>query len=418
VLVVVCLSLTLVVTSILALLATPRYASTTRLFISTPQNRSAAAYQGGLFSEQRVASYADLITGQSLAQRVVNKLKLSESAAELSGEITTSVVPNTVILAITVTDTSPARSQLLSQTVANQFIQLVAQLETPPGSHVAPIRATVVDAADLPSIPVSPRPLRNLAFASLFGLLLGFGVAAIRDSLDTAVRSEAEVAALTGATVLGDSRTGSKRRSGALVTDAKAPASLPEAYRTLRTHVRFVDVGVPARVVVVTSAKPSEGKTITAINLALTFAQADKRVLLVEADLRWPGVSAILELDSSVGLRDVLAGQTEVEDAFTTIIVDGVHLEVLPSGALPSNPSELLESVAMQEVLKALRASYDVIVLDSPPLLRVTDAAVLAAQADGALLVVRMGKTTREEVQSATQRLTAVGARLLGTVLN
>jgi capsular exopolysaccharide synthesis family protein len=372
----------------------------------------------GFFSEQRVAAYADLITGQRVARRVIKQLNLNESAADLSSQITTSVVPNTVILAVTATDPSAARSQLLSRTVAAQFIRLVAQLETPPGGGAAPIRAAIVDAANRPATPISPKPVRNLALAALFGLLLGVGVAAIRDSLDNSVRSEDEVAAATGATVLGTLPRGSRRRPGRFVTDIKAPTALTEGYRMLRTNLQFVGGDNPLSVVVVTSAKPAEGKTLTSINLALSFARADKRVLIVEADLRWPGISASLGLDPSLGLTGVLASRhAKVEDVIRPTIVDGCRLDVLPSGAIPANPSELLDSAAMQQALKTLRDFYDVIVIDTPPLLRVTDAALLASQADGALLVVRIGKTTREDIKLAKRALTAVGARVLGTVL-
>src|SRR5680860_397476 len=166
----------------------------------------------------------------------------------------------------------------------------------------------------------------------------------------------------------------------------------------------------------VTSSVPEEGKTTTATNLAITLAQAGQKVMLVEADLRRPKVAGMLRLESAVGLTTVLVGRVDLREAIQDHSVP--NLSVLTSGALPPNPAELLQSLAMGEVLTRLRAEYDVIIIDAPPLLPVTDAALLASQSDGALIVVRHGKTTRDQLRHAIERLDSVDARALGVVLN
>jgi capsular exopolysaccharide synthesis family protein len=180
--------------------------------------------------------------------------------------------------------------------------------------------------------------------------------------------------------------------------------------------LRYVDVDNPPRSVVITSSLPGEGKTTTACNLAIALAQDGSKVLLVEADLRLPRVAEYLGVDGSLGLTDVLIGQTDPQAAI--ISWQRGLLDFLPSGAIPPNPSELLGSKHMVDLLEQFTRSYDIVVIDSPPLLPVTDAAILARVADGALLVTRYASATKENVTDASEHLHQAGARLLGTMLN
>jgi capsular exopolysaccharide synthesis family protein len=415
-LILVCMLAAAAVAAGITLRATPQYASTATLFISTPNTASADAYQGGLFSQQRVTSYADLIRGESLAQLVVKRLHLSETAAALSSEISSSVTPETVLLRVTVTDPVPARAQLLANGVADEFTSYVRQLETSAGQKQSPVSATVVDAAELPTAPASPRPLRNLVLADILGLFLGIGLAVLREVLDTTIKSAEDCAAVTTAPLLGSIRFDTKAAKNPLVTDIDTHAPRVEAFRMLRTNIQFVDIDKRSKVFVVTSALPAEGKSTTAINLAITMAQGEHRVLLIEADLRRPRASAYLNLEPTVGLTTLLIGKVDTEEAIQPWGDSGLH--VIASGAVPPNPADLLQSQAMGDILAKLRTTYDVIIIDAPPLLPVTDAALLAAQADGAILVVRHGKTTKEQGSAAAERLTAVDAKIAGCVLN
>jgi capsular exopolysaccharide synthesis family protein len=415
-LIVVCLLIAVGVAALLTLQVTPRYASTSRLFVSTPGSDTSAAYQGGLFSQQRVASYADLVTGDEIAQRVIDKLGLHESASALSSQISATVVPETVILDVTVTDPNPRMAQRLDQAVADEFTDYITELETPPGKHRAPIKATVVDPAPLPGSAVYPQPVRNIGLAAIVGLLLGVGGAVLRETLNTSVRTPEDVAAASGAPILGSIAYDASAAKEPLVTGLDTHAPRVEAFRMLRTNLQFVDVDRASKLFLVTSSLPGEGKTTTATNLAVTLARAGQRVVLVEGDLRRPKVGEYLRLETVVGLTTVLVGRLAIDDALQPWGKDG--LVVLTSGATPPNPSELLQSQSMAQVLADLRRRFDVIVVDAPPLLPVTDAALLAAQADGALLVVRHGKTKREQVRGSVERLQAVGGRLVGVVLN
>lgn len=397
--------------------ATPQYTSTARLFVSTSSSSDDnQALQGGQFSLQRVKSYANLLTGEVIARRVVEKLDLAEDPRVLASQISATAAVDTVILTVNVIDPSPERAQKLANAVSEEFVAYVAELETPPGKDEATIKATIVDPANKPGAPVSPNPKRNLALGLILGLLLGAGIAVLRETLDSTIKSSKQLDDLIDAPVLGAIGFDSAAVDTPLVTSLDTYAPRTEAFRVLRTNLQFVDPDQDHKVFVVTSSLPSEGKTTTAVNLALVLAEGGERVVLIEADLRRPKVSEYLRLEQSVGLTTVLVGRVELKDALQP--TSHPNLTVLASGATPPNPAELLKSKAMSGLLQELREEFDIVLIDSPPLLPVTDGALIAAQVDGALLVVRHGKTTVDQVGAAQDRLESVGAHTAGVILS
>ena len=395
--------------------ATPQYSSAARLFVSTSASDDAQAFQGSQFSLQRVKSYADMVSGNEVAKRVIAQLKLDDTPRELAKQITAISKPDTVILTIRVTDPSPKRATTLANAVAREFVGYVAELETPPGKDEATIKATVIDEATEPVNPVSPKPLRNLGSAALLGLLLGAGLALIRDALDNSVKSDKELENLTHAPVIGSIPFDSVADDHPLITDIDRYSPRSEAFRVLRTNLQFIDPDKNRKVFVVTSALPEEGKSTTACNLAIALAQGGEHVILVEADLRRPRIPEYLKVERSVGLTTVLVGRIDLDEAIQTPIPG---LDVLTSGSNPPNPAELLKTQAMSNLIDVLRRRYDVVIIDAPPLLPVTDAALVAAMSDGALLVIRYGKTTRDQVRAAEARLEAVNSHPAGVMLN
>jgi non-specific protein-tyrosine kinase len=256
----------------------------------------------------------------------------------------------------------------------------------------------------------------NLVLGLLIGLAVGVGVAVLRETLDTTIKSTEDMQKLTGISPLGVIAYDSQAQRNPLVSQLDTRTGRGEAFRTLRTSLRYADVDHPPRMVVMTSSVAGEGKSTTACNLAITLASAGVHVVLVEGDLRRPRVADYMGIEGAAGLTDVLIGRSQLDDVLKRW--GGSTLSVLTSGGLPPNPSELLSTDQMGEVLVALRQRADIVLIDAPPLLPVTDAAVLAQQCDGALLVVRHGRTTREQATRALDALNSVGAKVLGTVLN
>jgi capsular exopolysaccharide synthesis family protein len=272
----------------------------------------------------------------------------------------------------------------------------------------------VTEAAVAPTSPTEPRPLLNLAAGVVGGLLLAAGLVALRETLDTTFKTSEALGAFTAmpglATIPYDKNA---PRQPLISTDGHSGRA--EAFRKLRTNLQFSQVDDPPRIILVTSSVPGEGKTNIAMNLARSLAEADVSTCLVDADLRRPCVAPAFGLVQDGGLTTVLIGQARVEDVMQQV---AGGLSVLASGAVPPNPAELLASARMEEVLRELADMYDVVIIDTAPLLPVADTAGLASLTQGALLVVRAGKTNRDQVSTAKESLERVGARVLGTVFS
>jgi capsular exopolysaccharide synthesis family protein len=398
---------------------TPRYASSVSFYVSaqTNTNDPAMAYQGALLSQQAVQSYADLLTGPRLAGSVVRYLGLPMTPSELAAEVSARSIPQTVLLTATVTDTSPRRAREYATAIGIQFVRLVSVLERPPGHKHATVRVTVVAPATLPSAPVSPNPVRNVGIAVLLGLLIGIAFAAVRRSLDTTVKSAEQLAMATaGRPVIGAVPFDSAARKRPLVAGDDPLRRRLEAYRKIRTNLQFIDIDVPHKALLFTSSLADEGKSSTVCNLAIMQAQFGKRVIVVETDLRRPRATGYLGLPNSVGVTDVLVGRVTAGEAIQTW--GNNWFDVLASGPMPPSPSDLLGSQRMSQLIEQLRGQYDLVLVDAPPVLPFADAAATGPACDGAILVVRYGKTRIAQVRQALDALGAVGVPVLGSVLS
>jgi capsular exopolysaccharide synthesis family protein len=408
-----------VASGVLTARMTPRYASSVSFYVSAQTNTTdpAMAYQGALLSQQAVQSYADLLTGPRLANSVIRYLGLPMTTPQLTAEVSARSIPQTVLLTATVTDTSPRRAREIATAIGIRFVRLVSVLERPPGQRHATVRVTVVAPAALPSAPVSPNPVRNVGIAVLLGLLIGIAIAALRRSLDTTVKSTDQLAAVTaGRPVIGSVPFDSAARKHPLVTSDEPRGRRLEAYRKIRTNLEFIDVDVPHKALLFTSCLADEGKSSTVCNLANMQAQFGKRVIVVEADLRRPRATSYLGLPSSVGVTDVLVGRVAVADAIQTWGSD--QFDMLASGPTPPSPSDLLGSQRMRQLVEQLRGQYDLVLVDAPPLLPFADAVATGPACDGAILMVRYGKTRVAQVRQAIDALDTVGVPILGSVLS
>ncbi len=399
-----------------AYLATPpTYASTVDFYVSTPQTGAISPQSGGQFAESRVNSYIVLLSSEQLAQRVVDATGIPMRPVDLSQQVTASTELNTVVVTATVTDGSPQRSLQIAQGIADTFPKLVDELDNA-GRSNAVVVIHVVSGPTLQADPISPDWKRYVGLGLAIGLILGLLIAVFRELLDTSVRSLEVAQKLVGAPVIGTIAFDPETKKSPLIIGAEATSTRAEAYRQLRTNLQFISAARSADVILVTSSLPLEGKTTTSVNLALTFVEFGERVLLIEADLRRPKVAAYLDLDREVGLTNVLAGQVALDEVIQPWGSDGLF--VLASGSTPPNPSELLGSPRMADIIESLKGQYDKIVIDSPPVLPVTDAVVASALAEAVVLVIRHGKTSRAQLATAAQSLANVDAHIVGSVLN
>jgi succinoglycan biosynthesis transport protein ExoP len=399
----------------LFLVTPPTYSSNVTFYVSTPLEEGTNPLSAGQFAEARVNSYVSLLSSESLAQRVIEDRDLDLTKAQVAKMIDASAQVNTVLVTADVTSADSAESLSVAQGVANTFGDMVDGLDNK-GRKAPTVVINVVSGPTLAPAPVAPNPRLYAGLGLLAGLLLGALVAVLREMLDTTVRSTETASNAVKAPTIGNIGYDVGVKKKPLIVGSEIHSVRGEAFRQLRTNLQFIQASKSADVLLVTSSVPQEGKSTTAVNLALSFVELGHRVLLVEADLRRPRIARYLGIQNEVGLTNVLIGQVEFEDVIQPW--GGEGLSVLPSGAIPPNPAELLGSPKMLDLVKKLRANYDEVIIDTPPLLPVTDAAVCSGVVDGVVVVVRWGKTQRTQLKAAVDSLRAVDAQVLGVVLS
>lgn len=402
----------------LATVLSPKvYSAQTQFFVSTSGgDNSTQLLQGSTFTQQRVKSYSQLIETPKVLTPVIDKLQLKTTPDRLAGQVSATVPLDTVLIEVTVTDHSPQQAALIAKTLGQQFPATIEELEKVAAGQPSPVKVTLVREPQASSSPISPQPSRNLALGLVLGLLLGLGAALLRDMLDTTIKGPRDLEGVTDETVIGTISFDAEASAHPLVLQSGLKSQRAEAFRSLRTNLQFVDAANHPRSIVITSSLPGEGKTTTAGNLALTLAAGGSRVCLVEGDLRRPRLLEYLGYEGAVGLTDVLISRADLHDVLQQF--GDTSLWVLGAGGIPPNPSELLGSSVMAQTIKALEARFDYVLIDAPPLLPVTDAAVLSTHVGGALVIVGAGVIHKDHLRRALETLEAVKGNTLGLVLN
>jgi polysaccharide biosynthesis transport protein len=458
------------------------YEAKVTLLVGQSSSSSTPNYNDLLASQRISQTYADLATTGTILGQVMANAGLSVTVDEFRQRVKADAPTNSTLVTVTVQDGDPQRAANLANAIGNQLIaasdsvygknsqvqdfiagQISAtqvqiqdtqtQIDSLAGlksrtdaeavqlqalrDRITSLRAsyaallglpgsganavTVVDPATAPLAPSSPRVLLNTLLAALVGLLLALGIAFTMEYLDDTVKSPEDVESATGLATLGTvlKMKGEKGRSEfyrlATLLYPRGPAA--EAYRTLRTNLEFASVDEPVKTLLVTSSIPSEGKTTTSGNLAVAFAQAGRSVILLDADLRKPGVHKLFDLPNVSGLTSLLRTDDVTLDDVAQA-TEEERLRVVATGPLPPNPAELLGSHRMQTILERLIAAADLVIVDSPPLQAVADAAILASITDGTLLVIDAGRTRRAAAGRGREALAKSGARVLGAALN
>ncbi|HEX2119264.1 MAG TPA: polysaccharide biosynthesis tyrosine autokinase [Acidimicrobiales bacterium] len=450
-------------TVVLSLLQTPKYAGRAELLLLPRSSETLFDPDSGIRNDpnREVQNEIRILTSQPVRAAV---------RAELGSAPKVSATPDgqTDVIRVTAKDADPRRAATLANAYANAYIEyrrkqavddvlaasqqvqtkitdLQKQIDAAPAG--APRDSLVqaqalfkqkldqlqvdgalkrggaqlVTPASVPTNPVSPQPVRSGLIALTLGLILGVGVAFLREFLDDSIKSKDEFERVApGVPVLGlipvvGAWRGKETPYMVSIADPTSPAA--EAYRTLRTSIQFIALDQPMRTLQVTSANPQEGKTTTLANLAVALARSGSTVAIVCCDLRRPRVHEFFGLTNDVGFTSVLLGKVPLAGAMQDV-PDQARLSLLASGPLPPNPSELLASKRTVEVLGSLQAEYDIVLVDAPPVLPVTDALVLSGRVDATLLVAVAGATTRKEAARAVELLHQVDAPLVGAVLN
>lgn len=416
-LIVACTLLGLLVGAGSTLAKTPLYTATTKVFVTVQAGGSSPSdlVQGNSAAQQKVTSYIDVVTSAAVLQPVIDELKLHRTVPSLASAVSASSPVNSVVIDISAEDPDPATAARLAAAIGASFAKVVPDTLEKSETGDSLVSINTIEPPLIPTTPSSPILALALAAGTALGLMTGLAIAFVRSLLDTKVRSAQDIETLTDLPILGGIGydPGAQREPLIIHSDPRSPRA--EAFRTVRTNVQFVDLDETAKTFTLTSALPSEGKTTTAANLAIAMAENGARVALIDADLRRPRVADILGLEGSVGLTDTLIGKAAVEDVLQPWGAGGLH--VLPAGRIPPNPSELLGGRRMVALLEQLSAEFDYVIIDAPPLLPVTDAAILSRITAGVLLISASGRATRNQLRLAVDALSSVGSRVFGVVM-
>lgn len=407
--------------------ATPQYSATSAAFVSSERSATLTELtQGNAFTEKRVSTYARLASEPLVTQPVIDDFQLGITPSEFAKKMTVTVPVDTTMIEIAIRDTSGSGASSLANAVMTSLRATVAEIETTTAAQTdadgtviveaaPPVKITQVRFAEVPTSPVSPDLMLYLLIGLVAGLALGVLGAILRDLFDNRVRSLADVTSLTPIPIVGTVPQRPRGRPANDLTQGAAGNAFDESIRILRTNLQFLDVDGPATFAV-TSANGGDGKSSITANLAVAIAATGRRVLVIDADLRRPHLHEYFAIEGGAGLTDVVIGRAKLAEVVQPWRSPKLH--VLAAGRIPPNPSELLSSAPMRDLMDQAQKQYDVVLYDCAPVLPVPDAAIVARRVGGTLLVVSMNKSRREQIRGALDSLQRVKAHVSGIIAN
>jgi receptor protein-tyrosine kinase len=366
---------------------------------------------------QLTSSYRVLCKTDRVLNQVVMELNLPYSADVLRGMVTVIPVENTQIIHIYVTSASPEFAQQVANTLSTVFQKEVIEI-------MKMDNVQIIDEAQLPTAPIGPDRTKITLIGAAAGLVLGIGLSFFLELLNRKVKTKEQLQEALGAPILGVIPKIGKKHTG-MIEQGKKPATaqnarqsryIMDSFSKLKVNIDFSCLDCKSRCIVITSALPNEGKTLVATNLAVCMAAAGHKTLLMDADMRSPSIHSTLAISNSYGLSDVVLLRSDWHKSVVPTIVQGLY--VITAGQKPPNPTRILESKLFLEMLEEMKNEYEYIVIDTPPLLPVSDSQIIAPHADGVVIVVRKGKTKIESIQQASDMLLLSNANMIGAVLN
>ena len=409
----------------LSFMSTPQYSSGVQLFVSTPANALdlSSLSQGSTFSQQRVKSYADIINGPLTLIPVIKKLNLQMTAHELSQHISAKATESTVLIEVQVSTPDPILSANIANAVGVEFSKTASQLEF--GDSTNGIHVTVVRDAIPSTTPSSPRYTLNMLVGVVLGFIFGLILCFIKYYFNSTVKNVDHIGDYQLLSAIGFD---SEADTNPLITSINKYSARTESFRQLRTAIMHKKGLLPKKsskltgyVVSFTSSVPGEGKTTTCINLALSMVASGERVLFIEADLRRPTANKYFATNlTSKGLSELLNSNRSTSSFYNEIIKldPKTKLNLVASGKIPPNAGELLISDKFSSFMEYCRSKFDYILIDTPPLLPVSDALAMSRLSDGVVIVVHAGKTRTAQLEGVTSRLESINSEVLGIVLN
>jgi len=460
-----------------AIRSTPIYETSTRLLVSDPPIIRSLDTSAMISGQTMTSTYAEMLVDAPVLQGVIDKLGLTMTAEQLADLVSVEIVRNTQLLVVTVKNPNPILAADIANTLGQVFADRIRELQSMRyaasqkglAQQVSDMEQQINETTDaitkesdsaqkvqlearlteyrrlystlvtnfeqvrlaeaqtstnifvsapatVQRVPVSPTTTRNTILAIVAGLVLAAGAVFAVDSLDDTIKNPDEIRARFNLPVLGMIAI-HKITEGKPICQAEPRSPVAESFRSLRTNITYAAVDSPLRRVLITSPTPQDGKTTVSTNLAVVMSQSEKRVVLIDADLRRPQVHHKFGLLNRIGMSDLFVRPLEVLDGVLQSC-DVPRLSVITSGRMPPNPAELLTSQKMELIFERLSEDHDLILVDTPPVLSVTDAAALATKMDGVIIVIKPGATKSAALEQSITQLRAVGARVLGVVVN
>ncbi|KFI49641.1 Etk-like tyrosine kinase [Bifidobacterium biavatii DSM 23969] len=404
------------------LLVPPKYSATAQAFATYNQTVAnsediSSVNNASSYISNQIKSYPTLTTTEAVLQPVIDDLGLNVTVAQLGQQLTVTNPTNTAFVNITVEDDSPQQSATIANEVAKS-LQSVVQNSLYDSSQKSPVKLTIVQQATEPTSPSSPKVALNMAIGLVVGAILAVFVALIRDLLSTKVQESHDLQEIIDAPIMGRIPDDESLKQPVPVIVSAPSSSIAEEYRRVRTNLSFTSPveGSNARLIVISSVSPNEGKTTTSVNIAATLAENGASVLLIDADLRHPSVADKLSLEGNAGLAHVLSGQASVKDVVQRYWKPNLH--IMPAGPKPPNASALLNSKTMKELIRQALTQYDYVIIDTSPMIVANDAAVFGAMGGGIVLVSGRDVTDKRELRDIASQLDNLGVTVTGFVFN
>lgn len=412
-------ALTTLLTTILVFTIPPTYKASTLLIVN--QAQGATINLNDVMTAERLArTYAEVVTKRPVLEAVITQLNLPLTTTELGKKIEVQLIRDTQLINIAVADKNPGKAALIANAVTKAFQDEIQKIQRASLSSDASINSIgVVEQAKTPDKPYSPKKALSILLAFILGLTASATLVFLIEYLDDTLKSEADIKNFLGVNNLGviSYIKEEHRQPGQIVTLIDPQSTVTEAFREIRTNIQFASANLTSRSIVITSASPAEGKSLTCANLAVVMAQAGYKTLLIDADLRKPIQHEIFKLENNFGISSLLTAESFSDLNWQETLVPGLF--VITAGPFLPNPTEWLGSTRMHRILEKIKEKgFHVVLFDSPPVGMVTDAAVLSSMTNAAIITIEAAKTSRDDVAKAIEAIQRVGGIVLGTILN